>query len=187
MRKRFSIALFDIEEFKRKQNNLIKIKKINLNDKNYSKDSNNITMSTLPQYSLYDKIFNSFHPRETANRFTNNKKTPNTEKSTREKLYETLKNTDDSLQYNSLIQNYLDSQKFNLKPKISPNDICENYQHLLHKICKNDCIDKNIDLKRSNNVELKSIKKLKNVYNQTHIKMSNIGNDMNRLFSNVSI
>ena len=187
MRKRFSIALFDLEEFKRRQNNLMKIKKIKLNDKKYSKDSNNITMSTLPQYSLYDKIFNSIPPRETANRFTNNKKIPNTETSTREKLYETLKNTDDSLQYNSLIQNYLESKKFNLKPKISPNDICENYQHLLDKICKNDCINKNIDLKRSNNVGLKSIKKLKNDYNQTHIKMSNIGNDMNRVFSNVSI
>jgi len=187
MRRGFSIAFFNIEEFKRRQNNLKKIIKINLNDKNYSKDSNNITMSTLPQYSLYDKIFSSFPPRETANKFTNNKKIPNTEKSKAEKLYETLRNTDDSLQYNNLIQNYLESQKFNLKPKISPNDICENYQHLLDKICKNDCIDRNIDLKRSYNIGLKSIKKLKNDYNQTHAKMSNIGNDMNRVFSNVSI
>ena len=187
IRKRFSIAYFDFEEFQKRKSYLIKIKKINLNDKNYSKDSNNITMSTLPQYSLYDKIFNPFPPRETANKFINNKKISSTEKSKTEKLYETLKNTDDSLQYNNLIQNYLESQKYNLNPKISPNDICENYHHLLDKICRNDCIDRNIDLKRSNNVGLKSIKKLKNDYNQTHIKMSNIGNDMNRVFLNVSI
>jgi len=186
-RGRFSIAFFDIEEYRKRQNSLMKIKKINLNDKNYCKDSNNITMSTLPQYSLYDKIFSSFPPRETANNFTNNKKISNKEKSEAEKLYETLKNTDDSLQHNNSIQNYLKNQNFNLKPKISPNDICENYHHLLDKICKNDCIERNIDLKRSNNVGLKSIKKLKNYFNQNHTKMSNIGTDMNRVFSNVSI
>ena len=187
IKKRYSIALFDIGEFKKKQNNLMKIKKISLNDKNYSKDSNNITMSTLPQFSLYDNIFNSLPPRETANKFIIDKKTSSNEKSKAEKLYETLKSTDDSLQYNSLIQNYLKNLRFDLKPKISPNDICENYQHLLDKICKNDCIDRNIDLKKNNNIGLKSIMRLKNYYNQTHDKMSNIGNDMNRVFSNVSI
>ena len=193
LKNRHSVAIVNLSEFTKNYNNLIKIKKINLNEKKDAQnlnqhDSNNITLSTLPQNSTYDKIlkpYSSKYRKEESRKVAKKNLSSNNGKSEVEKLYDTIKNGDDSLQFNSLIQKYLKNQNYNIEPKISPNDINENYQRMRDKICKNDCIGKNISLKKNNFMGLNSIKKLKKYYNQTHIKMNEIGDEMNRVFSNI--
>ena len=108
-------------------------------------------------------------------------------KSKLENLYDKLKNKHDFLEYDVLIKNYLKNSKYDLEPKISPEDISSNIQNMRRKIVKNDFLGRNIRLRKICGIDEKdSFQKLKSDNEESKNIMNSICNEENKVFFNIT-
>ena len=192
-------TLIFIPNIKKNDNNEIKIKKLNLGRKQSqqlreslkSQDLNNITMSTLHPNNSYDKIFNT-------NSKLNVEGTPtpkfknkiisldNNENLSKEELYDKIKNNDYYMPYNNLIQNYCKDKKCEINSKFNINEVVNSYMTMKNNVCENDFVKRNIKLKKNSYIGLDSTDKLNEYLYRTNLKMKNMKDEINHIFTNLS-
>ena len=199
-----------------KKPNLIKIKKINLNankDKispslnlNFNSTKNNkssflkvqiiersvdrkkTTINFNHKNVTFDKL-SSFYPLERRKSLPHiyGDKPIHEPKSIVENLYDKIREKDDTLEYDFLIKNYLKSRRYNLEAKISPSDVCNNYQIVRENIVRNDFLKRNIRLKRICGFDdSASLEKIKSDYEKNKIEINNVADEMNKVFSKLN-
>ena len=199
-----------------KKPNLIKIKKINLNAKkdkispslnlNFNSTKNNkssflkvqiiersvdrkkTTINFNHKNVTFDKI-SSFYPLERRKSLPHiyGDKPIHEPKSIVENLYDKIREKDDTLEYDFLIKNYLKSRRYNLEAKISPSDVCNNYQIVRENIVRNDFLKRNIRLKRICGFDdSASLEKIKSDYEKNKIEINNVADEMNKVFSKLN-
>lgn len=104
-----------------------------------------------------------------------------------EKLYDKIKDKDDTLEYDYLIKNYLKNRRYNLEAKISPSDICNNYQVVRENIVRNDFLKRNIRLKKISGFDdSASFEKMRSDYEKNKIKINSVADEMNKVFSKLN-
>ena len=201
----------NISDFKRK-NNLIQIKKININDKNCNSKSilnlNSNKKNKILKVQINDKAIvarkrSSINYNELKYSFeklsllkNNSRKSlpyifgpkPMIKlKSNLENLYDKIKNKNDFLEYDFLIKNYLRNSQYDLEPKISPNDVSSNLDKIKKRIVKNDFLSRNIRLKKICGINDKdSLEKIKSDYEENKNKIYSMCDEMNKVFSNIT-
>ena len=199
-----------------KKPNLIKIKKINLNAKkdkispslnlNFNSTKNNkssflkvqiiersvdrkkTTINFNHKNVTFDKL-SSFYPLERRKSLPHiyGDKPIHEPKSIVENLYDKIREKDDTLEYDFLIKNYLKSRRYNLEAKISPSDVCNNYQIVRENIVRNDFLKRNIRLKRICGFDdSASLEKMKSDYEKNKIEINNVADEMNKVFSKLN-
>ena len=172
---------------KLKKSKFIKIKKLNLKIKKLesskSQDLSNLSLSSLHQNNSYDKIYSSKNDQKTP-KFKN--EINSSDFNEKEKIYNKIKK-DNSFEYNNLIQNYLKDRGVNYNySAFDINDVFYNFKNMRDKIYKNDLIKRNIKLKNSCSVGLKSLDKLNNYYRRNNIKMKTMEDEIIKVFTNIS-
>jgi len=191
--------------------NLIKIKKINLNNKEDKSSSclnlNSTSSNKSPNLKVkiierpverkrssinYNQInitlekLSSFYPMERRKSLPHiyGPKPIYQPKSILENLYDKIKDKDDTLEYDFLIKNYLKNRRYNLEAKISPSDVCNNYQVVRENIIRNDFLKSNMRLKRICGFDdTASFKKMKSDYENNKMKINCVAEEMNKVFS----
>ena len=104
-----------------------------------------------------------------------------------EKLYDKIKDKDDTLEYDDLIKNYLKNKRYNLEAKISPCDICNNYQVVRENIVRNDFLKRNIRLKKISGFDdSASFEKMRSDNEKNKIKINSVADEMNKVFSKLN-
>ena len=104
-----------------------------------------------------------------------------------EKLYDKIKDKDDTLEYDYLIKNYLKNRRYNLEAKISPSDVCNNYQVVRENIVRNDFLKRNMRLKKISGFDdSASFEKMKSDYEKNKFKINNVADEMNKVFSKLN-
>ena len=179
-----SLPNFNQNNYIIRNNKNIKLSKKKSIGSNKSQDIPNITLSTLHQNNSYDKIFKPIVYNKDKN-ITNLKDIKifnNNEKYSTEKLYNTIKNLDDSLKCTQLIQEYK-NKNIDININYSIKDVLFNYKDFRCKIFNNDVIKKNIDLKKQNLIGLDSLNKLKDFYHRTNLKINDMNDGVNQIFT----
>ena len=172
---------------------LIKLKKIYLNRKSSQKSLNTIDSRTSTIYpsTTYGKFFpkRKLDTKPKTLKFISKSKSILSSKSTdeAEKVYEKIRNTDDSSKYNDMIKKYLKNKYSSQKIfDFSVFDIFNNYYYMQKNINKQDFIGKNIRLKRASKMDLESIDKLKHFSSTTNFGINKIKNKMERMMNKIS-
>ena len=176
---------------------LIKIKKVFLNKSCSKKITKTIDskMSTLYPNTSYDKFF----PKKNTNinpiklqKIYKSKSVPNIFDNKKEKeveyIYETLRNSEDSLLYDNMIKNHIKSKTKNndyVIKNFSLYDIFSNYYRMQRIFHKEDFISKNIRMKINNMMDLDSINKLKDYSSTTNLKIQNLKHKLEQMMSKI--
>ena len=167
---------------------LIKIKKIFLNTKNRHQSIKTIDsrMSTIYPNTSYGKFFklqktSIKEPKDISNFFENK-----ISKNHTKEIYETIKNSDDQIKTNDIIQNYLKEKNITEIPDLSLGNLFNDYYKMKIKLFEHDCLRNNIKLKKETSMDLESIDKLKNYFSTTHLQMDNIKKKMDNIINKVS-
>ena len=177
----------------------IKIKKFNLNKNHRKKSINSIDsrMSTIYPSTTYHKYFNK------ANKNINKKKSQflskssstfdfnkiNSEKEDTQIVYDTIKQTDNSLIYDDMIKNYFRKKVGNEKQKqleYSKFDIFHEYKLMTKKFYWKDFIGKNIKMKKDINFELDTIDKFNKISTTTNFQVKKIKEKVEKIMDSLS-
>ena len=167
---------------------LIKLKKIYLNNKNRrytlkSVDSKTSTMYPNTSKSQFFVLQNkSMIEPKGINQSSDNKETKNGLK----EVYETIKNSDDQIKNNKVIENYLKNKNMKERPDLSLDNLFSDYYKIKVQIFQEDCLKKNMRLKKESKIDLESIVKLKHYFNITNLQMKNIRDKMDNIINKVS-
>ena len=177
----------------------IKIKKFNLNRNHRKKSINSIDsrMSTIYPSTTYHKYFNK------ANKNINKKKSQflskssstfdfnkiNSEKEDTQIVYDTIKQTDNSLIYDDMIKNYFRKKVGNEKQKqleYSKFDIFHEYKLMTKKFYWKDFIGKNIKMKKDIDFELDTIDKFNKISTTTNFQVKKIKEKVEKIMDSLS-
>ena len=177
----------------------IKIKKFNLNKNHRKKSINSIDsrMSTIYPSTTYHKFFNK------ANKNINKKKSQflskssstfdfnkiNSEKEDTQIVYDTIKQTDNSLIYDDMIKNYFRKKVGNEKQKqleYSKFDIFHEYKLMTKKFYWKDFIGKNIKMKKDIDFELDTIDKFNKISTTTNFQVKKIKEKVEKIMDSLS-
>ena len=177
----------------------IKIKKFNLNKNHRKKSINSIDsrMSTIYPSTTYNKFFNK------ANKNINKKKSQflsksnstfdfnkiNSEKEDTQIVYDTIKQTDNSLIYDDMIKNYFRKKVGNEKQKqleYSKFDIFHEYKLMTKKFYWKDFIGKNIKMKKDIDFELDTIDKFNKISTTTNFQVKKIKEKVEKIMDSLS-
>ena len=177
----------------------IKIKKFNLNKNHRKKNINSINsrMSTIYPSTTYHKFFNK------ANKNINKKKSQflskssstfdfnkiNSEKEDTQIVYDTIKQTDNSLIYDDMIKNYFRKKVGNEKQKqleYSKFDIFHEYKLMTKKFYWKDFIGKNIKMKKDIDFELDTIDKFNKISTTTNFQVKKIKEKVEKIMDSLS-
>ena len=177
----------------------IKIKKFNLNKNHRKKSINSIDsrMSTIYPSTTYHKYFNK------ANKNINKKKSQflskssstfdfnkiNSEKEDTQIVYDTIKQTDNSLIYDDMIKNYFRKKVGNEKQKqleYSKFDIFHEYKLMTKKFYWKDFIGKNIKMKKDIDFELDTIDKFNKISTTTNFQVKKIKEKVEKIMDSLS-
>ena len=177
----------------------IKIKKFNLNKNHRKKSINSIDsrMSTIYPSIIYHKFFNK------ANKNINKKKSQflskssstfdfnkiNSEKEDTQIVYDTIKQTDNSLIYDDMIKNYFRKKVGNEKQKqleYSKFDIFHEYKLMTKKFYWKDFIGKNIKMKKDIDFELDTIDKFNKISTTTNFQVKKIKEKVEKIMDSLS-
>ena len=177
----------------------IKIKKFNLNKNHRKKSINSIDsrMSTIYPSATYHKFFNK------ANKNINKKKSQflskssstfdfnkiNSEKEDTQIVYDTIKQTDNSLIYDDMIKNYFRKKVGNEKQKqleYSKFDIFHEYKLMTKKFYWKDFIGKNIKMKKDIDFELDTIDKFNKISTTTNFQVKKIKEKVEKIMDSLS-
>lgn len=110
----------------------------------------------------------------------------NEPKSVVENIYVKIKDKDDTLEYDFLIRNYLENRKYNLEAKLSPSDVCNNYQIVRENIVRNDFLKRNMKLKKISGFDnTSSFEKMTSIYEKNKNKIHSVADEMNKVFANL--
>ena len=116
------------------------------------------------------------------NQSSDNKETKNGLK----EVYETIKNSDDQIKNNKVIENYLKNKNMKERPDLSLDNLFSDYYKIKVQIFQEDCLKKNMRLKKESKIDLESIVKLKHYFNITNLQMKNIRDKMDNIINKVS-
>ena len=177
---------------------MIKIKKLNMNKIPRRKSTTSIDsrISTIYPSTSYDK----FHIKTNKNihnkRFSilsksksafdfNNK---NSEKEDVEMMYDTLKNSENSLIYDDMIKNYFKKKVDDLhKLNYTKFDIFQGYKKMSRTFYRKDFIDRNIRMKKDINSKLETIDKFKEYSSTTNLQVKKIKEKIDKVMDAISI
>ena len=101
-------------------------------------------------------------------------------------VYETIKNSDDQIKNNNVIENYLKNKNMKERPDLSLDNLFSDYYKIKVQIFQEDCLKKNMRLKKESKIDLESIVKLKHYFNITNLQMKNIRDKMDNIINKVS-
>lgn len=191
----FSSNISDYSTMNKKE--LIKIKKVFLNKSYTKKITKTIDsrISTLYPNTSYDKFFikknSNTHPIK-LQKIYKSKSVPNIFDNKKEKevefIYETLRNSKDSLLYDNLIKNHIKSKtkvnNYNIK-NFSLYDIFHNYYKIQRIFHKEDFISKNIKMKINNMMDLDTINKFMDYSSTTNLKIQNLKHKLEQMMSKI--
>ena len=175
----------------------VRIKKVNLNENQRKKSSKSIDsgMSTKYPSSTYHKFINRTSKNTNRTRYQILSKSKsisdfnkiNKEKDDTEIVYDTIKQSDNSMIYDDLIKNYF-RKRYENKNKFdySKFDVFNGYKLMSRKFYRKDFIGKNIKMKKDINFELNTINKFKKYSTTTNFQVKNIKEKIEQLMDLLS-
>jgi len=103
-----------------------------------------------------------------------------------ENLYDKMSTKEDLLIFQPDIKQYLENKKFDVSIKLTPSNICNNFEKTREKICTSDFLKNNIQLrKQMGNIESK-VEEINNNDTKAINKMNNIEDKMIKLFCDIN-
>ena len=103
-----------------------------------------------------------------------------------ENLYDKMSTKEDLLIFQPDIKQYLENKKFDVSIKLTPSNICNNFEKTREKICNSDFLKNNIQLrKQMGNIESK-VEEINNNDTKAINKMNNIEDKMIKLFCDIN-
>ena len=183
-----------------KQNEIFK--NINLNKSMYQINNgskinkNDSRISTIYPSTSYDKFHiktnKNIHNKrfsilsKSKSAFDFNKK--NSEKEDVEMMYDTLKNSENSLIYDDMIKNYFKKKVDDLhKLNYTKFDIFQGYKKMSRTFYRKDFIDRNIKMKKDINLKLETIDKFKEYSSTTNLQVKKIKEKIDKVMDTISI
>ena len=100
-----------------------------------------------------------------------------------EKLYKEISTSNDTTKQNKKIEKYLTLRKFEILPKLSPYNLCNNLENIREQICKGKTMKKVIELRRYMGDTQESISQMYGNELKTVKSMNEIEDKMIKLFS----
>ena len=175
----------------------IKLKKFNLNKNHRKKSMYSIDsrMSTIYPSTTYEKFLNKTNKNISKNKthilsksrttFDFNK--INSDKEETQIVYDTIKQTDNSLIYDDLIKNYFKKKIGNEKKlEYSKLDLFHEYKLMTKKFYWKDFIGKNIKMKKDINFELDTIDKFNKYSTTTNFQVKKIKEKVEKIMDSIS-
>ena len=103
-----------------------------------------------------------------------------------ENLYDKMSTKENLLIFQPDIKQYLENKKFDVSIKLTPSNICNNFEKTREKICTSDFLKNNIQLrKQMGNIESK-VEEINNNDTKAINKMNNIEDKMIKLFCDIN-
>ena len=160
------------------------IKKININQ------NPNITNSFSDKnLEIKEQILNSDIPNLTQTSKISKKKKKSTIVNMKnqvkmlETLYKQVSTSFDTIPYNQKIEKYLKCRKYDILPKLSPNNICNNFENIREKICKGKVMRRMIELRKNLDNNKSSIEQINKNEQKTKKNMNENEDKMIKVFS----
>ena len=100
-----------------------------------------------------------------------------------EKLYKEISTSHDTIKQNKKIEKYLTLRKYEILPKLSPYNLCNNLENIREQICKGKTMKKVIELRRYMGDTNESISQMYGNELKTVKNMNEIEDKMIKLFS----
>ena len=100
-----------------------------------------------------------------------------------EKLYKEISTSHDTIKQNKKIEKYLTLRKYEILPKLSPYNLCNNLENIREQICKGKTMKKVIELRRYMGDTQESISQMYGNELKTVKSMNEIEDKMIKLFS----
>lgn len=100
-----------------------------------------------------------------------------------ETLYKQISKSFDTVPFNKKIEKYLKLRKYEILPKLSPNNICNNFESIRDKVCKGKTMKKMIELRKNFGDNQSTIEQVNRIEVITTKNMNDIEDKMIKVFS----
>ena len=191
-----------------KISNLLKIKKINLNDKRDGSQSSkkkvkinlqkNEQLVPIKKILIKKKVKNNNQKLDLSDKFNivpnkgkkksiynYSKKSLKNSKSIVEYVYDKIKEKEDYNESSNLIKKYMKIRSFSIDSKVHPIDICNGYHNVRDYLSRNDFLKKYLKLKETSGYEDTSFTNMQNEYYKYKTKLNNLADDINKIVTNL--
>ena len=100
-----------------------------------------------------------------------------------ESLYKNISKTFDTTPYNKKIEKYLKFRNYDISPKLSPSNICNDFENIREKICKGKAMRRMIELRKNNDSNQSSVEQMNRNEQRAAKNMNEIEDKMIKVFS----
>lgn len=100
-----------------------------------------------------------------------------------ETLYKQISKSYDTVPFNKKIEKYLKLRKYEILPKLTPNNICNNFESIRDKVCKGKTMKKMIELRKNLGDNHSTIEQMNRNEIMTTKNMNDIEDKMIKVFS----